>query len=295
MARIPKTAILLGAAVGLAAALRRRKPKEEVLLPDVEPPIPEDLPIPEEEPPEEALGVPLELVKRGRYAGQRGTIVWEMFRDPSGFFYEWKWEQNSGGGKEFPTLEAAETALLEDMQREVGPELDPAEIVRPLIARSGRPQSGRFYQIRKFDQLVWLAAKVLGVSEDHKYVIPALRCITFSDWNAALYGTKWDPDNPLFRKEKSILKDGQFTVLDKAFFPRHQNALSEMLAGRMPQRTIDNTQEGNPLGAPGANSFGMLWIPVMRLQGDALLCPEGEWPDGRLQSEPPPEVMAVLT
>lgn len=112
MARM-KNVILLGAAIGLAAALRARKPKGEEPPSDVG---------------EDDWGVPEtnELIKSGRYVGQLGEVDWRVYKDPEDlFFYEWKWTDNEGGGKGFTTLEEAEEALWQDMQGEVGPELVP--------------------------------------------------------------------------------------------------------------------------------------------------------------------------
>jgi hypothetical protein len=106
-------AILLGAAIGLVAALRGRKKADEE---------------PTKEVGEDDWGIAEtnELVKSGRYVGQLGEIDWRIYKDPDDlFFYEWKWTDNEGGGKGFTTLDEAEEALWQDMQGEVGLELVP--------------------------------------------------------------------------------------------------------------------------------------------------------------------------
>jgi hypothetical protein len=175
------------------------------------------------------------------------------------------------------------------------PAVDPAEVIRPFIARPGDPRPGTFYRIQKGDNITAIARKVSGLRSGHPLVAPTIRCITSSDWNDEFYGTPWDSANKLFPKYTAVMKDNQFRVIGKAFLPRHQNAVSEMYSGRMPERTIDNTKAGNKLGVSGANSYGTLWIPVLRIQDDTLICPEGNWADGRPKTEPPPEVIEALS
>jgi hypothetical protein len=69
-----------------------------------------------------------------------------------------------------------------------------------------------------------------------------------------------------------------------------------MFSGREPERTIDDSMKGNKLpGADaGTSSYGTLWIPQMRVVQGSLVCPDGNWQDGRPKTEPPPEVLEIL-
>lgn len=178
------------------------------------------------------------------------------------------------------------------------PPVDPPEIIMPFISNPGKPRSGTFYQIRlndPRDMLSWVARTVIGTRPGDKLNAPVIRCITASDWNLNLYGTPYDSESRTFKRYTAVMVDGDPVVISKSFLPRNENAKEAMFAGRMPQRTIAFDKAGSKLGIPNANSYGFIWIPVMRVVDDVLVCPEGEWSDGRSKSEPPPEVMAAIT
>jgi len=175
-----------------------------------------------------------------------------------------------------------------------GPGPNPQDIVRPYIAKPGKPEPGKFYRIQKGDNLTTIARKAMNLPSGDPLVAQVIRCITGSEWDLLYYGTPWDPSNKLFPKYTAVDVDGVLMVIGKAFLPRHQNAMTEMYNGRLPERTIDETEKGNPLGVPNASSYGMPWIPMMKIQDGVLLCPDGNWEDGRPKTEPPPEVIGVL-
>jgi hypothetical protein len=175
------------------------------------------------------------------------------------------------------------------------PPENPSDVIKPFVSRPKRPRWGTFYQIVNRDLLINLVKAALGTREGDPLNAPAVRCVTSSEWNLTYYGTPWDPANELFPRWSSVQTDEGRQVISKAFLPRHENALAEMYAGRYPERAIDNTMAGNSLGIPGANSYGLLWFPVTRVLEGTLVCPDGNWPDGRPKTEPPPEILAVLS
>jgi hypothetical protein len=176
-----------------------------------------------------------------------------------------------------------------------GPPLQPSDVIKPYLAKPGKPRPGTFYQIRKGDNLSKLVRSAMNLGPGHKLAAPSLRCTTSSQWNLTYYGTPWDPDNKLFPRYTATDTEEGLMVISKAFLPRHQNALSEMYSGRLPERAIDDSMAGRPLGLQGANSYGLLWFPVMRIIDGQLACPDGTWPDGRSKTEPPPEVLKMLS
>lgn len=175
-----------------------------------------------------------------------------------------------------------------------GPPPAPSDVIKPYLAKPGKPRPGTFYQIRRGDNLTKLVRTAMNLPSGHKQVAPSIRCVTGSGWNQTYYGTPWDPDNKLFPKYTAVDTDDGLMVIAKAFLPRHQNALSEMYAGRYPERSIDESKAGGPLGIQGANSYGLVWFPVMRIIEGQLACPDGVWPDGRPKTEPPPDVLKML-
>jgi hypothetical protein len=175
-----------------------------------------------------------------------------------------------------------------------GPGPTPQEVIKPYVARPGKPEPGKFYRIQKGDNLTMIARKALGLPSGHKLVAQVIRCITGSEWNLTYAGTPWDPSNKSFPKYTAADVDGELMVIGKAFLPRHQDHLTEMYNGRLPERAIDETMKGNPLGLPHANSYFMPWIPMMVIEEGVLLCPEDNWEDGRPQTEPPPEILEML-
>jgi hypothetical protein len=181
-----------------------------------------------------------------------------------------------------------------------GPGPTPQEIIRPYIARPGKPEPGKFYRLRKGDTFSWLTgylANRLGLANK----VPVMHCITDSEWNLTYYGTPWDPNGPKsasgklhWPKYTAVDVDNVLMVMMTAFYPRHQNAMSEMYNGRLPERAIDSSEKGRSIGVPNSSSYGMLWIPMMAAEDGVLLCPEDNWEDGRPQTEPPPEILELL-
>lgn len=195
-------------------------------------------------------------------------------------------------------LEDRVREILDDLPDDACPEKTPADVIGPLISRPGAPKPGTFYRISQTDgrTLTKIAKDIFNLNAGNPLTEKVIRCITSSGWNLTYYGTPYDPDNKLFPKYTSVKTDDGPMVLAKGFLPRHQDAISEMFSGREPDRTIDDTKKGNKLpGAPaGTSSYGTLWIPQMRVVQGSLVCPDGNWEDGRPKTEPPPEVLEVL-
>jgi len=118
------------------------------------------------------------------------------------------------------------------------------------------PRVGRFYQIRQGDSLKNITQRALSA------VHPAfnkgsnrtslMQCMSASQWNRALYGVEGDFNSPNFPGWTSPDE----ISIRSAFFNEHQNAVAVLRDGNVP--------------APvGGNSYGLLWIPIIRANAAA--------------------------
>lgn len=168
----------------------------------------------------------------------------------------------------------------------------PAQVLQTLVSATPRP--GRFYQIvqngpnASGDQGV-LAQALNSVSPgrgSNGQLRLALLDHMTRGWNLQLYGRNITTDTwpalYMFRGEN----------IGTAWLPRHANAVAEMVAGRMPQRTI--TDAGAKIG--DGSSFGLIWIPELeedQLQQAASVVIK-QRPDGSDPYMPPPELLSLL-
>ncbi len=164
----------------------------------------------------------------------------------------------------------------------------PADVIGPYISPTPKPNS--FYRIKSGDNLSTVARKTLGLNAGHPLVVPIIQCITSDAWNLTYFGASpWNRSKPCgTRKSK---KTPTYTQVDtpagkqdilQAFCPKHQDHIVEMFAGRLPDRTID----ANGDKTTAHKKYGVVWIPDLRKEGNAIACPD--------EDGPPQEVLSVL-
>lgn len=145
----------------------------------------------------------------------------------------------------------------------------PAKVFNDLI--SSEPVPDKFWKVKKG----WTAAKMArtalnavqpGLGEDGQARLQYIKCLPRSGWNANYYAAPESARAQWSAKTQNnwppmYSADGQ--SIWPAFMPWHQDAIHEIVNGRMPERRI--TDAG--LRVQGG-TYGLLWLPS--LDGDAL-------------------------
>lgn len=170
-----------------------------------------------------------------------------------------------------------------------------------LVAPGSSPMPGRLYQIQKGDNFVDIVRDALnsvvpGVATGNSNTARQARldyiyCVTSGPrWNMPLYSTQNDTSStfPSFYTVSGI-------GLRQAFMPKHPDALTALLNGKMPTRNV--SQSGSKIGS-GAR-YAMLWLPpvdpnVLQQYG-RVTCAHVDWADGSSSIDPPPELLDRLS
>lgn len=130
-----------------------------------------------------------------------------------------------------------------------------------------------------------VARGVLGVNPGHPAVAPYIRAMTEVAYNLAVYGTPWDPANPNHPKWSAIdVGGGDMWVTQSAWLPRHWDVAALLRQGILPARNVDHTEKANRVD-PDGTSYGDIWLPRAKVEGDELVI---------LDLEPPPELRHLM-
>jgi hypothetical protein len=166
------------------------------------------------------------------------------------------------------------------------------DVLQPLVSATPRP--GYFYQVVQGSPNAagnnGLLAQALNAVAPGRGANPQLR-LAYLDhmtrgWNATLYSRNVTTQGwPAMYNFRGI-------NIGPAWLPRNANAVAEMVAGRMPPRTI--SEGGSKLG-PGS-SYGLLWLPDIEAdeleQAAAIRIKERA--DGSDPYMPPPALLQLL-
>ncbi len=150
------------------------------------------------------------------------------------------------------------------------------------------PEAGAFYQVKQGDNLSALMRQMLGVGSGSSLVAPAVRCLAASKYNARLYGR--GAEQGTFDAVTQVEEGGATTTwnIRPAFLPRNANAFLSWMQLQAPTRNI--TWSGARVN-PSHSSYGLIWIPEMRVIGGQLVCPGGPDDDSM---NPPRELLAAV-
>lgn len=186
-----------------------------------------------------------------------------------------------------------------DVPEEPAEPPSPAKIFNQLITSD--PTPGKFFKIKQGWTYAGTGANRVGyqalnkvsnaLAKSGKARLDYLRCLTLSHWNRSLYGapkrsTQWNEAYGF------NTVDGKYWLWP-AFMPWHEDAISKIVNGELPERSI--TAGGDRVSG---GTYGLLWLPPIdpdvAVKNDVVSC-NLDWPDGTTALEPPAELLSLLT
>ena len=202
----------------------------------------------------------------------------------------------------YPCLFAAVVAVLTELEPPIPASpvepINPAVIFNELIATT--PTPGKYFKIKKgwifagkgIKSILYQAVKKVSAAgaNSAKLRMDYLDCINSGPaWNMRFYGSPKTTNT----FPSQYLTNG--IGMRDAFMPWHDDAISEIVNGRMPVRRIDDLGGKLP-GGDGA--YGLLWLPPIDTDNlvnfSTISCAPFNWPDGSSSIDPPPELLDLL-
>jgi hypothetical protein len=180
----------------------------------------------------------------------------------------------------------------------------PAKVFNDLI--SSDPTPGKFWKIKKgwtaagvgSNRMLYQALRKISptAAKDGKRRLDYLDCVTRSGWNQQYYGVPEATRNAWPQKTQNnwppMYSFDGFSMWP-AFMPWHQDAIAEIVNGRLPERRIGPAGERIQGG-----TYGLLWLPPVDtdtlVQMGQVAC-NLTHPDGSPAMDPPEELTALLS